>query len=51
MSDKKLRLPASYGGIISYNEEYSSKIRISPMGVIIISIIFVAIIFILHAMS
>ena len=48
---KKLSLPASYGGIISYNEEFKSKIQLSPMAVIIISVIFVAIIFLLHAMA
>ncbi len=48
MSDKKLRLPASYGGIISYYDESTSKFMVSPTVVIAAAIILIAIVFLMH---
>ncbi len=46
--DKKVRLPASTGGIMQYYDEYKSKIDISPYVVIALTIIVVIIVAILH---
>ncbi len=51
MSNKKLRLPASYGGIIQYYDEYTSKIVISPWTVIFLGILLIAIVFALHSIG
>ena len=48
---KKLRLPASYGGIMEYYDEYTSKIVISPWTVIILGILLIAIVFVLHSVA
>ncbi len=48
MSDSKIRLPASYGGIMQYYDEYKSKIEISPYTVIIITAVVVAFVILLH---
>ncbi len=46
--DKKVRLPASYGGIMQYYDEYKSKIDIPPHVVIIITIAVVIFVVLLH---
>ena len=46
MADSKIRLPASYGGIMQYYDESKSNIELSPYVVIALTaatIIFVAI--------
>jgi len=48
MSDNKIRLPASYGGIMQYYDEYKSKIDISPYTVIIIASIVIILVIVLH---
>jgi len=45
---EKIRLPSSTGGIIQYFEEYKSKIRMSPMAVVILTIIVMIVILLLH---
>ena len=46
--DKKVRLPASTGGIMQYYDEYKSKISISPIHVIILTVIVMIFVIILH---
>ncbi len=40
MADK-INVPAGFGGIVRYNEEYKSKIRLEPKHVIIFIILVV----------
>ncbi|MCD6576150.1 MAG: preprotein translocase subunit Sec61beta [Nanoarchaeota archaeon] len=47
MADK-IRLPASYGGIMQYYDEYKGKIELSPYTVIILTAAVVIIVAILH---
>lgn len=47
MSDK-IRMPSSMGGLVSYTEEYSSKITFKPAYVVVICIIFIIIALLLH---
>ena len=46
--NKKVRLPASYGGIMQYYDEYKSKIDIPPYVIIILTILTIAFVAILH---
>ncbi len=48
MSNKKLSLPASYGGIISYYDEATSKLMIKPEVVVILAILLIAVVFLMH---
>ena len=49
MSDKgKVRLPSSGGGIMQYYDEYSSKVNVTPIQVIIMVIIVMLIVVLLH---
>ena len=34
MADTSLNVPAGFGGLMRYNEEYESKFNISPAGII-----------------
>ena len=43
-SDNKISMPGSFGGLMRYDEEYESKLKISPgqvMGFIIVVIVIV----------
>jgi preprotein translocase subunit Sec61beta len=46
--DKKVRLPASTGGLMQYYDDYHSKISISPWHVIILTIAVMIFIIALH---
>lgn len=46
--DKKVKLPASTGGLMQYYDEYESKIDVSPYVVIILTILTVIFVTILH---
>jgi preprotein translocase subunit Sec61beta len=48
MSDNKIRLPASYGGIMQYYDEFKSKIELSPYTVIILAALVIIFVAILH---
>lgn len=41
MAEERLRMPASFGGLVRYFEEYKSKIQIKPTHVILGIIIFI----------
>ncbi len=46
MSDNKISMPGTFGGLMRYDDEYESKFKISPtqvIGFIIVLIIFVAV--------
>ena len=46
MSDNKISMPGTFGGLMRYDDEYESKFKISPtqvIGCIIVLIIFVAV--------
>ncbi|MEM4336947.1 MAG: preprotein translocase subunit Sec61beta [Candidatus Woesearchaeota archaeon] len=47
MADK-IRLPSSMGGLVSYTEEYKSKLHFKPAYVIILAIIIILIVILLH---
>jgi preprotein translocase subunit Sec61beta len=42
-------MPSSQGGLIRYFDDYRSKIQLSPLQVIIISVAVVVIVILLHA--
>ena len=39
MAGEKINLPAGFGGLMRYSDEYESKFKISPKGVIIFLIL------------
>lgn len=49
--DKKVRLPASTGGLMQYYDDYQSKISISPWHVIILTIAVMIFIIALHMIA
>ncbi|MCD6547043.1 MAG: preprotein translocase subunit Sec61beta [Nanoarchaeota archaeon] len=51
MSDQKIRLPASYGGIMQYYDEFKSKFRLSPYMVIALTIAVMIFVLILHSIG
>ncbi|MBI2151661.1 preprotein translocase subunit Sec61beta [Candidatus Woesearchaeota archaeon] len=46
--DNKIRLPSGQGGLTRYFDEYSSKIEIPPIAVVIMAIVIIIIIALLH---
>ncbi|MBS3123900.1 preprotein translocase subunit Sec61beta [Candidatus Woesearchaeota archaeon] len=46
--DNKIRLPSGQGGLTRYFDEYSSKIEIPPVAVIIMAVIIMLGILLLH---
>lgn len=48
MSDNKIQLPQSGGGLVRYFDDYKSKLKFSPLVVIILIILVVIIEFFLH---
>lgn len=48
MSSSKIKMPSSMGGLVSYNEEYTSKLIFKPAYVIIFCIIIIIIAILLH---
>jgi len=52
MSDKgKVKLPSSSGGIMQYYDEYSSKLHVTPIHVIILVIIVMVIVVLLNMLN
>lgn len=45
---KKISMPASYGGLLRYFEDYKSKIALKPMQVVVFTIMIIIIVIILH---
>lgn len=44
MSDNKISMPGTFGGLMRYDDEYESKFKISPwhvVGFIVVLIVFV----------
>ena len=48
MAQKKVSMPASYGGLLRYFEDYKSKIVIKPTHVIVLTIAVIVVVMILH---
>ncbi|MCW1297982.1 MAG: preprotein translocase subunit Sec61beta [Candidatus Parvarchaeota archaeon] len=48
MAEDKIALPSSYGGIITYYNEYKSKIPLKPEMVIVLTIIVIIFVIFLH---
>lgn len=48
MAKDKIRMPSSMGGLVSYNDEYTSKIIFKPAYVIVFCIIILIIAILLH---
>ena len=46
--DDKIRMPSGQGGLTRYFDESKSKIDISPMAVVVLSILIMVIVIILH---
>jgi len=42
MADNKIQMPGSFGGLMRFQEEYSSKIKLKPTGVIAFVILIIA---------
>jgi len=51
MSDNKIRLPSSGGGLINYYDEYKSKLTFSPKVVLIAMIIILVVGYYLYKTS
>lgn len=43
MADNKINMPAGFGGLMRYGEEYASKFNLTPIHVVIFLILIVAI--------
>ncbi len=48
MADQKVQMPGVFGGLMRYDEEYSSRFMISPKTVIVFLAIMVTIVFALR---
>jgi preprotein translocase subunit Sec61beta len=48
MAEDKIALPSSYGGILTYYNEYKSKIPIKPEIVVILTIFVIIFVVLLH---
>ncbi|MEK6850536.1 MAG: preprotein translocase subunit Sec61beta [Nanoarchaeota archaeon] len=44
-SDNKISMPGSFGGLMRYDEEYDTKIKISPMQVIFYIVFIILVVF------
>ena len=42
MADSNINVPAGFGGLMRYNEEYDSKIKLKPSHVIVFVILIIA---------
>ena len=42
MADNRIHMPSGYGGLMRFDEEYESKIRLKPTHVIIFVILILA---------
>lgn len=51
MSDNKITLPQSGGGLVRYSDTSNSRISMSPMTVVVIIILSIILITILHAVK
>jgi len=43
MADEKMSMPASFGGLVRYFDEYKSRIQIKPEHVVIMIIVLISI--------
>jgi len=41
MADSKINVPSGFGGLMRYSEEYSSKLRLKPIHVIVFIILII----------
>jgi len=47
MTDQKINMPSSFGGLMRYNEEYESPFKFSPIQVVLFIIAIIAFVTIL----
>ncbi|MBS3082702.1 preprotein translocase subunit Sec61beta [Candidatus Pacearchaeota archaeon] len=50
MADEKIRMPASFGGLTRYFEDYKSKIELKPEHVIFLIVVVILAEFAVHIM-
>ena len=43
MTDNRINMPAGFGGLMRYGEEYASKINLKPTHVVVFLILIVAV--------
>ena len=48
MSDDKIQLPMSGGGLVRYSDEYKSKFKFSPYAILALIVLVIIIEFFLH---
>lgn len=48
MSDNKIRIPSSGGGITRYFDDYKSSFELAPGAVIVLAVVIMVIIILLH---
>jgi len=48
MSQDKIRMPSSMGGLVRYFDEYRSRISLNPGTVVVLSVIIIIIMIIVH---
>ena len=50
-NDNQIRLPSGQGGLTRFYDEYSSKIEISPLVIVIVSIVIMLLIIALNSIG
>ncbi len=48
MSQNRVSMPSSQGGLVRYFDDYKSKIRFSPVVVIVMTIVVMLVVILLH---
>jgi len=41
MVEERMRMPASFGGLVRYFEEYKSRIQLKPAHVVLVIVLFI----------
>lgn len=49
MAKNRTRMPAGYGGIVRYFEDYKSSIEIKPGHVVLFAVVVVVVVALMHA--
>ena len=42
MADNRIQMPAGFGGLMRFNEEYRSKITLKPVHIVVFAILIIA---------
>ncbi len=51
MAENKIRLPSGQGGLTRYSDEYSSKVQITPITVVIIILVVIVLTAVLYSLG